>query len=313
MIDAHGRTIEYLRLSLTEQCSLRCVYCRDAAAPCPEAALTAAEVARILGVMVTLGINKVRLTGGEPLMRPDLEEITAAISSTGLIQDLTMTTNAQGLAGRARALKAAGLMRLNISLDSLDPARYREMTGGGDLAPVLAGIDAALAAGLRPVKLNCVVIRGTNDGDIPAFIDLARGSPLDVRFIELMPMGSLRDPSLRVPTEEILAAHGDLQELPTQPGAPAREYSAPGFKGTVGFISAVSKRFCNECNRVRVTADGRLRPCLGDNREIDLRGPLAQGDEALREAIQQGVFHKPEGHHFSSTFVSGRKMNRIGG
>jgi cyclic pyranopterin phosphate synthase len=159
-----------------------------------------------------------------------------------------------------------------------------------------------------------VVIRGTNDSEIPDFINLARERPLNIRLIELMPMGDLSGDGLRVPTEEILQAHGELREIPqAHPGQPAREYRGPGFRGIVGFISAVSKQFCNQCNRVRVTADGKLRPCLGDNLEVGLREPMAQGDEALLETIRQGVYHKPEGHHFSSAFVTGRKMNRIGG
>jgi cyclic pyranopterin phosphate synthase len=267
--------------------------------------------------MVALGINKVRLTGGEPLMRGDLEQIVAAISATGLIRDLCMTTNAQALATRAAALKKAGLMRINISLDSLKADRYREITGGGDIACVFEGIGAALACGLTPVKLNCVVMRGTNDDEISDFIALARDKPLYVRFIELMPMGGMRNDERRVPTTEILRSHTELQPVaPSYTGQPAKDYRAAGFRGTVGFISPVSRVFCNECSRVRVTGDGKLRPCLGDNTEVDLRPALATtvaGDDVLLETIRQAVYNKPEGHHFSRDFVSERKMNRIGG
>jgi cyclic pyranopterin phosphate synthase len=289
------------------------VYCRDGTAPCPEDSLTVTEVERILRCMVALGINKVRLTGGEPLMRGDLEQIVAAISATGLIRDLTMTTNAQALAPRAAALKAAGLMRVNISLDSLKADRYREITGGGDIAQVFEGIDAALACGLTPVKLNCVLMRGTNDDEIDDFIALAREKPLSVRFIELMPMGGMRDDGRRIPTGEILRAHGELQPIaPAYAGQPSRDYRGEGFRGTVGFISPVSRVFCNECSRVRVTGDGKLRPCLGDNMEVDLRPAMQQGEEILLETIRLAVYNKPEGHHFSRDFVSERKMNRIG-
>ncbi|MDR3312240.1 MAG: GTP 3',8-cyclase MoaA [Spirochaetaceae bacterium] len=315
MVDSHGRNIEYLRLSLTERCNLRCVYCRDRDLSRPESPLSAAQMERILRAMVSLGINRVRLTGGEPLLCADLEQIVAAANAIPRISDLAMTTNGQLLAYRAAGLKRAGLMRINISLDSLRADRYRDITGGGNVSQVLTGIDAALTCGLTPVKLNCVVIRGVNDNEINDFIALAREQALTVRFIELMPLGGIRDDSRRVSTEEILISHGGgLVEIPpAYSGQPAREYTGPGFRGAVGFISAMSRRFCTECNRIRVTSDGKLRPCLGDNREIDLRESLSQGEDALREAIRIGVYRKPGGHHFSGAFESPRKMNRIGG
>jgi cyclic pyranopterin phosphate synthase len=225
-----------------------------------------------------------------------------------------MTTNAQALAPRAASLKEAGLMRINISLDSLKADRYREITGGGDIAGVFEGIEAAVACGLTPVKLNCVLMRGTNDDEIDDFIALAREKPLHVRFIELMPMGGMRDDARRVTTDEILRSHPELQPVaPSYAGQPARDYRAEGFRGTVGFISPVSRVFCNECNRIRVTGDGKLRPCLGDNTEIDLREAMQQGGDILRETIRRTIYDKPKGHRFSQDFVSERKMNRIGG
>jgi cyclic pyranopterin phosphate synthase len=264
--------------------------------------------------MVFLGINKVRLTGGEPLMRSDLEEVVGRISAAGEIRDLCMTTNALGLAKRLPALKQAGLMRLNISLDSLRPDRYRDITRGGDLEQVLEAIDAAVAVGLEPVKLNCVPLRGRNDDEIDAFIALARNKPLHIRFIELMPLGEASHDSLMISSQEILEAHGELRlKAPRRFGQPAEEYSAPGFLGTVGFISPISRVFCNDCNRVRVTSDGRLRPCLGDNTEVNLRGVMESGDHRLLECIRETVFNKPEGHHFNKGFVTERTMHRIGG
>jgi cyclic pyranopterin phosphate synthase len=264
--------------------------------------------------MVQLGINKVRLTGGEPLMRGDLEQIVARIATIEGIRDLTMTTNAQDLASRAAGLKKAGLMRVNISLDSLKAEVYREITGGGDVSRVFAGLDAALSCGLTPIKVNCVLLRGTNDGEIDDFIALARDNPLHIRFIELMPMGGMRDDTRRVPTGDILTAHPELQPIENgYAGQPSRDYCAPGFRGTVGFISPVSRVFCQDCSRIRVTSDANLRPCLGDNREIDLRDGMRQGDQALLDIIRRGVYEKPRGHHFSPDFVSERKMNRIGG
>jgi cyclic pyranopterin phosphate synthase len=264
--------------------------------------------------MVALGINKVRLTGGEPLLRRDLEEIVERISAAGQIRDLCMTTNAMGLAKRLPALKQAGLMRLNISLDSLHPGRYREITRGGDLEQVFEAIDAAIAAGLTPVKLNCVPLRGRNDDEIDAFIALARDKPLHVRFIELMPLGEAGHDSLRISSQQILEAHGELQRCaPLYSGQPAENYRAPGFLGTVGFISPISRVFCDDCNRVRVTSDGRLRPCLGDNTEVNLRDVMESGDLRLLKTIRETVFNKPEGHRFNNGFVAERTMHRIGG
>jgi cyclic pyranopterin phosphate synthase len=264
--------------------------------------------------MVSLGIRKVRLTGGEPSLRPDLEEIVARIGGMGQIQDLAMTTNGLGLAKRLPALKRAGLMRLNISLDSLRPEPYRDITRGGDLEQVFETIEAALAAGLTPVKLNCVVLRGKNDGEIDAFIALARDRPLHVRFIELMPLGELDYGGLRISSSRILEAHGELQRIAPQPsGQPAEQYGAPGFLGAVGFISPLSRSFCGGCNRVRITSDGRLRPCLGDNREADLRGAMRAGDSELLRIIRETVFNKPQGHRFYRGFTARRTMHRIGG
>ncbi|GHV60604.1 GTP 3',8-cyclase [Spirochaetia bacterium] len=314
MKDAYGRNITYLRLSLTERCNLHCIYCRDGPQEPSSRELTPGEIDRIIGAMVSLGINKVRLTGGEPLMREDLEEVVGIFRRHRDVRDLSMTTNAQGLRSRARALKEAGLMRLNISLDSLRPDRYREITRGGDLGEVLAGIEAAADCGLGPIKLNCVTIRGKNDDEIDDFIALAREKPVDVRFIELMPMGASLPDDLRIRSREILDARSDLHRINSAYyGEPAETYTGTAYKGTVGFISPISRRFCKECNRIRVTGDGKLRPCLGDNTERDLREALLRGDGALRALIEDTVFHKPEGHHFKEGFVSQKTMNRIGG
>jgi cyclic pyranopterin phosphate synthase len=275
--------------------------------------LTGPEIRRILDCGVKLGIRKVRLTGGEPLLRSDLEEVIGAAAGNGGITDLCMTTNAQGLAPRAGALKKAGLRRINVSLDSLKPDRFREMTGGGDLSQVLEGIHAAMEAGLSPVKINCVVIRGKNDGESGDFISLARRYPVQVRFIELMPLGGGDTGVFRVPMEELLTKHPELRPLGKTAGQPALDYTGEGFRGTLGFISAVTRPFCNDCNRIRITPDGKLRPCLGDNRETDLREALLRDDETLLRLMEETVFHKPRGHRFNEGFVSERRMNRIGG
>ncbi|MDR3148298.1 MAG: GTP 3',8-cyclase MoaA [Treponema sp.] len=331
MRDSRGRRVEYLRLSLTERCNLACLYChgefRHGEFPRDEirhnesragAELSIAEIGKLIRCVRALGITKVRLTGGEPLLRRDLEEITARVAAE--IRDVAMTTNAQGLARRAAALKKAGLGRVNISLDSLKPGRYRDITRGGRLEETLDGIQAALAWGLTPVKLNCVIQRGRNDDEVGAFIALAREQPLHLRFIELMPFGEPAAAELRVCSAEILASHGELRELepdrssePGLGGDNAVLYTGPGFRGTVGFISPLSRPFCPTCGRIRISADGALRPCLGNNAELDLRPLLAGPDAALRSAIEAGILGKPEGHHFGAGFVSQRSMDRIGG
>jgi cyclic pyranopterin phosphate synthase len=319
MIDSSGRNIEYLRLSLTEKCNLSCLYCRGRTKPVlgrelkPDE-IQRDEIRRIVRCMVSLGINKVRLTGGEPLLRRDLEKIVESLKSCGQIKDLCMTTNAQGIAPRIKDLKDAGLMRLNISLDSLRTDRYQRITGGGNLREVLEGIEAALAWDLTPVKVNCVTLRGINSDETDDFISLAKKYPIQVRFIELMPMGEIFHKNLMVSSREILDTHQELRPLePSYTAQPAENYTGDGFLGTVGFISPISHRFCNLCNRVRVTSDGKLRPCLGDNFEINLRDVMEEGDEALRQAIRQGVFNKSQGHHFNEAFVTARSMSCIGG
>lgn len=327
MIDALGRKIEYLRLSLTDRCNLRCAYCRGAsagsegAASCTGGELSAGHIERILRGMVSLGITKVRLTGGEPLMRRDLEDIVQAVRSSDSVRDICMTTNAHGLARRAEGLKKAGLMRVNISLDSLRQDRYREITGGGDVEEALAGIDAALDAGLLPVKLNCVVMKGVNDGEADRFIELALTKPLRVRFIELMPMGGARNDALCAANDLILSRHPELAPLPVSCADQAAvgsqaavEYTAPGFLGAVGFISPVTRPFCGSCSRVRVTHDGRLRPCLGNDAETNLLPALSRNDdELLRSVMERVIFNKPAGSCFGGGYISQRRMNRIGG
>ncbi len=315
MIDQFGRDISYLRLSLTERCMLRCDYCRADEGICPRREeLSANEFIRIARACAALGIRKIRLTGGEPLLRKDLIEIIQGLSALEGIQELTMTSNAQMLPGQARALKAAGLKRINISLDSLNEARYYKMTKG-DLRLVLAGIDDALRADLQPVRINIVLVRGRNDDEVDDFIALTRESPLEVRFIELMPIGALgQDEHMRVSSDEILAARPWLRPVPPRyPAQVARDYAVEGYQGRVGFISPVSHQFCADCNRIRVMSDGMLRPCLGNNLEYPLKEALAQGDDALLAVLRQGIEHKPVGHYFNQGFISEKNMSRIGG
>ena len=322
MYDQHGRQINYLRLSITPRCNLNCFYCRPGACPPNQGMhavkdlLTAAEFGRIARASATLGIRKIRLTGGEPLMRPDLEEIIRLIREIPEIEDLSMSTNGHGLAERAATLQQAGLMRVNLSLDSLQEERYRKITGGGILDQVLSAIDACLAVGLMPVKVNTVLVRGVNDDEIADLIDLTRNRPIAVRFIELMPMNQYdRNQERLITGSEILAAFPMLQRMPVEdPSAPSEDFKIPGCVGTVGLIRPISHRFCSSCNRIRITADGMLKPCLGDLKEVSLRDALASGDDhALLTVMAQAIDTKPEGHSFNSTFSPTRSMDRTGG
>lgn len=314
MIDQYGRDIHYLRLSLTERCNLKCIYCRDENEHCKgRDELKAADYERLIPAFVRLGIRKVRLTGGEPLVRRDLTRIIELLAQYPEIEDICMTTNAQGLSERLPELRNAGLGRINISMDSLQEERYRTMTRGGDLNSVMKGIDAALEAGL-PVKVNAVLIRGENEPEADDFIRLAKERPIDVRFIELMPFGVLGEKGdRRVLNQEILSRHPELYPVPARyPSQSSEDYSGDGFLGRVGFISPISHKFCADCNRVRLTSDGKLRLCLGNDREIDLK-PYLTDEDRLFDVIKNAVFSKPASHSFEQSFHAARRMNQIGG
>ncbi|MGI6741720.1 MAG: GTP 3',8-cyclase MoaA [Brevefilum sp.] len=315
MIDQYGRNIDYLRLSLTERCTLRCVYCRADEGICPKAEeLSGADFLRIARVCAKLGIKRIRLTGGEPLLRKDILEIVAGLGKIEELIDLSMTTNAQMLAEYAEGLKQAGLKRVNISLDSLREDRYRQITGG-DLKNVIKGMSAAVRVGLSPIKINIVLIRGVNDDEIDDFIALTRDNPIEVRLIELMPLGAAgQDESLQVNNDEVIAARPYLVPMaPRYSGQPSRDYHIEGYQGRVGFISPISHRFCADCNRIRVMSDGMLRPCLGNNAEISLKNALEAGDDALLEVIRAAIFSKPMRHHFEEGFTPVKSMIKIGG
>ena len=315
MRDGFGRNIDYLRLSVTERCTLHCAYCRAAAGNYPnKSELSADEFTRIVKVFAKLGIRKVRLTGGEPLMRKDILEIIENISAIDGIKELSMTTNAQQIGGRVVKLKQAGLDRVNISMDSLKPERFKEMCGG-DLSLVLNGIEESMAAGLTPVKINVVLIHGVNDDEADDFIELTRTKPLDVRFIELMPMGILgQDKSLRVNNTDLINARPHLKPLtPRYPSQPSRDYQVDGYLGRVGFISPHSQKFCHLCNRVRLMSDGKLRMCLGDNSEISILEALQSGEDELEKVISEAILNKPMQHHFEKDFITNKDMSRIGG
>jgi cyclic pyranopterin phosphate synthase len=319
MIDQYGRNIEYLRLSITENCNMKCIYCNPDGALCSPIEtnqMSVDEIVKTVRAMVRVGIRKVRITGGEPTVRSDLVEIVRRIASLPGIDDLSMTTNGLRLGSLAIELKQAGLQRLNISLDSLDPQKFTEITGGGKLDAVLAGIDHALAIGLQPIKINTVLIRGINDDEIDGLIGLAKNRPIDIRFIELMPIGKYGESNREkiLTSDEVLAKHPELRPLQREEqGAPAVYYGIDGYQGRIGFISPISHEFCQDCNRIRVSADGKIRPCLGHNGEVDIKPFFTLDDDAFDAMIADIIFRKPRGHNFNTGFNSKRNMNRIGG
>ena len=309
LTDGYGRAVSYLRLSVTDVCNFACAYCSpDLSAGCASGQeCTAQELVRIAGALVRLGIRGVRVTGGEPLLRPDILDIVRSLRALDPRVDLSLTTNGFRLSRLARGLREAGLGRVNISLDSLDPAAFKRLAGVEGLAAVREGVAAALTAGLDPVKLNVVVVQGLNDAEVPAFARLTQDLPLHVRFIELMPMGQAAQtlgPSRRVPLDAMMALAGPLEAVarPERPNGfgPASVYRRPGAAGTLGFIAAVSGRFCETCNRVRVTSRGMLLSCLAASEGLDLLPLLRAGatDRALEEAIRVAVAQKPSGHAF---------------
>ncbi|NLA73318.1 MAG: GTP 3',8-cyclase MoaA [Clostridiales bacterium] len=314
MIDGFNRKIEYLRLSVTKKCMEKCIYCSKDDEKCAVKGeeLPAEAFIKIADACAKLHINKVRLTGGEPLLRHDLEEIVRGIYDLNNYKDITITTNAQLLAGKAAALKKAGVNRCNISLDSLKPDVYKEMTGG-DLNKVFKGIEAAFNESMLPIKINTVLIKGKNDGEIDDFIELAKQYPLSVRFIELMPVGDML--LTGISNEKIIKEHKYLLPLNTdeKSSGPAKIYTAKGFKGNVGFISPITNCFCSSCNRIRVTSDAYLKPCLGNEAEYSLKEALSLDTNELAKTISEIIRKKPQNHTFSDVFNADRKMKDIGG
>lgn len=317
MIDDTGRSITYLRLSVTDRCNCRCRYCMPADGVhdkvCHRDVMTYEEMTAVVAAAAELGVTKVRITGGEPLARLGVEELVAQVKAVPGIEEVAMTTNATLLAPKAEALAAAGLDRVNVSLDSLDPERYRAITRTGNLEDALAGIEAARAAGLGPVKVNAVLMGGVNEDDVVDLAHLARdGEVASVRFIELMPIGE----AARWPRGSFVAAESVLERLPelVPVGADgvSETYTAPGWAGTVGLIHPMSHRFCSGCNRIRVTADGMLKACLHSSRETPLRGLDHEGLVAVMAAE---IAKKPERHLMDSRHASEslRAMNAIGG
>lgn len=329
-LDAYNRPISYLRISVTDRCNLRCIYCMPAegvAACNHEEILRYEEIETIVRAAAALGVSKVRLTGGEPLVRLGLVDLVRMLARIPGIDDLAMTSNGMLLARYADELARAGLQRVNVSLDTLRPERFQRITRCGELVAVLEGMAAAKRAGLDPIKINTVVIRGMNDDEVVDFARQTMEMAWNVRFIEVMPMGNglnnleadWRD---RVVTADEIRARIETTLGPLEPAkmragnGPARYYRLPGAPGTLGFITPISEHFCYKCNRLRLTADGQLRPCLLSDYEIDLRTPLRQGAdvEQVKALLLQGIENKPMRHHLDEWAIAeSRVMSQIGG
>ncbi len=356
LIDPFARHIDYLRVSVTDRCNFRCIYCmpEDGSQVAPkEELLSASELIRLVRIAASCGMTKIRLTGGEPLVRKDLVDIVKGISEIEGIQDLSMTTNGYLLVEMAEALAKAGLTRINISLDTLNPQRFRDIARRGELSRVMDGIAAAQAANMYPIKINCVAMKGVNDDEAPDFAAWTLENEIHFRFIEIMPIrwnldettnfdplsvhqgtgllqlkqasssSMLSDVQMRrmyISADDlkakIEAVHGPLLPAEVRTNGPARTYRLEGAKGTVGFISQISSDLCEKCNRLRLTADGFLRPCLMSDGELDLRTKMRSGasDQDLIDLFHHVVNHKPERHYLAEgQKVYGRGMSQIGG
>ena len=325
MRDQYGRDLTDLRISLTDRCNLRCVYCMPADGidfrPSDEL-LQDDELRLLVRVAADLGVRKVRLTGGEPTVRPGLVDLVREIAATPGIEDVALTTNGLLLDRLAAPLAGAGLHRVNVSLDTLDPEKFARITRGGRVEQVTAGIAAAEAAGLLPIKINAVIVRGFNDEDVVPLAALTLARPWDVRFIEMMPFGSVGDFAEAgvVKSEEAMAkieaTLGPLAPLDLSGGDPARTYRLPDARGRLGFISPVSQPFCAKCGRLRLTADGKLRLCLLRDDEADLLTPLREGKpyEEIKALFYAAAFRRPFGHALAEAmYPQARVMIQIGG
>lgn len=317
MIDTYGRNITYLRLSVTELCNLRCRYCMPEDGVCKkrhEDMLTQEEMVMAIRAAAALGIRKLRITGGEPLVKGNIVDLCREAASVDGIEEICLTTNGTLLPRLAVPLREAGVNRLNISLDTLNAEKFHYITRIGNIDDALRGIEAALDAGFEKVKINSVLIGGFNDDEIPALAELTCRYPVDVRFIELMPMYDSGDfgPEAFIPYTVVTDRLPALSPVPADGGV-AKLFRLPDAKGNIGLISPVSAHFCADCNRIRITADGKIKPCLHSSDEISIKG---QNYDDMLETIRSAILSKPQWHgelSYSERSHAARNMNQIGG
>lgn len=322
-LDPFGRTIDYLRISVTDQCNERCLYCRPTSyrgwSPRPEH-LTAREIIEVARAATGMGFRHFRLTGGEPLLRPDLPEIATGLTSLPGLETLSLSTNGTRIASQATALRRAGIRSVNLSLDALTPDLYRQITGGS-FDEFFNGFQAVLRAGFETIKLNCVLLRGLNEQELRPLARFAAEHQLPIRFIELMPLSLLQQAREHLflsmaEAKEILGGESVLHPLPEhRPGhGPARYFHDTGSGAVIGFIGALTTPdFCASCNKLRLTADGKIRPCLGRHGEIDLREALRRGTAGPAELLRQALANKPQDHEFTRGYEPARPMTALGG
>ena len=318
MLDKKGRKIDYLRVSLTDRCNLRCIYCMPEDGvdkKCHQEIMRFEQIEKIITACAVLGIKKVRFTGGEPLILKGIDKLIAHTASMQSIKDISLTTNGILLADMAEDLKKAGLSRVNISLDTLKPYKFKEITRFGDIGKVMSAIEKCMSLDMVPVKLNTVLMKGINDDEIGDFINLTKDMPIQVRFIELMPIGEgykyFDKCSMKV--EEILERFPELVQVHDDSRV-ASVYKMPNAKGSVGLISPISCKFCSECNRIRLTSVGTIKPCLHSQEEVNLM-PYLDDQEELIEMITNAVYNKPEEHHLETDKKShsAKMMYQVGG
>ena len=321
--DSFDRRIDYLRISITDRCNLKCFYCRPSKQIKyfdKDEVLKDDEIVRIVRIAHKYGVRKVRLTGGEPLMRKNILHLISSLKETGM-HELSLTTNGIKLSERALDLKMAGLDRVNISLDTLDAEKYKQITSGGDISLVLKSINAAEKAGLSPVKINTVPIRGLNDDEIVSFASLTFEHNYHIRFIEFMPAtcSNVWEKSKCVKSSDVLetiSTLGNLEQIKFRGKGPSRNYRLKGAAGVVGIISAISDHFCDHCNRLRLTAVGKIRPCLFSKEEIDLKTPMRRGasDVDIESLFRHAIQVKPKGHNINKGLADQiETMSKIGG
>jgi cyclic pyranopterin phosphate synthase len=309
LIDDFGRQVDYVRISVTDRCDFRCVYCmaEEMTFLPRESIMSLEEIALVARAFVELGVSRIRLTGGEPLVRRGLVDNLHHIGRLKGLDELLITTNGSQLVRHAKALKEAGVKRLNVSLDSLDEAKFKAMTRTGKLPQVLQGINAAIEEGFERIKINAVVMRGSNDDEVLDLVEFARDKGIDIAFIEEMPLGTIESHDRALTycssddVREIIEQRYPLTHNPKKTAGPSRYYSMPNHDTRIGFISPHSHNFCGDCNRVRVTVEGRLLLCLGNEHSVDLM-PILRGHpgevEHLKQAIIASMALKPEKHHF---------------